>query len=542
MNLSIVNSFPKKLRAEAQTIVESNTNELDAYIKLCGLFPKAYPLIDLLPSQIDLGLVRDYGFENCKEFKFLPLSKCDLFLTGVSPTPWDQYNLAQIRALGYDSVRLVTIPEGRFQTLCDYTENALLSYKPPQTNNLSIVTELPWGRKPAMELVRQMFVNAYLQGASDVHIEPQEDKVVVKFRINGMLIIQEPVHRLFKKEFIDAIKDLATLPLNETKNLADCRFSLKIDEGKVVDFRVAKLPISGEYENFVFRLLDSGKIMRTKGALPFKGALLEDFLSALNAESGMIILTGPTGSGKTTTLYSALMRLDLSGLNVRTIEDPIEYRLPKAVQTQIDVKNNVTFARALRSMLRADPDVIMVGEIRDTETAELAVGAANTGHLVLSTLHTRSAIGVIPRLQDLGLSYTEIQESVSLVVSQRLLPELCPHCKVPIKPTPLQEAHLKRYNIDIPEVLYKPLGCSECNNSGVSGRVAVFEFLRFDEAMKNLMVSNPSLDAVAELNFKRYNPLVKEVLLKIADGKVAYDEVRNYETKMFELINEDSLA
>ena len=383
-----------------------------------------------------------------------------------------------------------------------------------------------------------MFGNALKMGASDVHIEPQEDKVVVKFRINGALVIQEPVHRAFKKEFIDAIKDLATLPLNETKNLADCRFSLSLDGGRVVDFRVAKLPISGEYENFVFRLLDSEKILRNNGALPFRGKLLADFESALNAESGMIILTGPTGSGKTTTLYSALMRLDLSGLNVRTIEDPIEYRIPKVVQTQIDTKNNVTFSRTLRSMLRADPDVIMVGEIRDAETAELAVGAANTGHLVLTTLHTRSAIGVIPRLMDLGLSKGDIQEAVTLVVSQRLLPKLCNSCKVPVRTTDAQKKHFEFYKITPPEFVYRELGCPDCNSTGISGRVAVFEFLRFDSAMKDLMVSErATLDSIAELNFKQYNPLVKEVLLQIAKGEVAYDEIRNYETKMHEFLD-----
>lgn len=540
MDANIIETLPKELRLPAGDIISKQLPAIEAYSRLCALFPQPLPLISILPSQLDLGLVAKYGIDTCRELSFLPISKCDLYLTAVSPTPWDQYKLSRIRALNYDSVRLVTVTDEAFRNLIDFAVKRISTQKDAQLGKTDLpkLNSYAWGREPAIRIVRKMFDNALKMGASDVHIEPQEDKVVVKFRINGTLVIQEPVHKNFKKAFIDAIKDLATLPLNETKNLADCRFSLALDGTHVVDFRVAKLPISGEYENFVFRLLDSEKILRNNGALPFKGKLLSDFESALNAESGMIILTGPTGSGKTTTLYSALMRLDLSGLNVRTIEDPIEYRIPKVVQTQIDTKNNVTFSRTLRSMLRADPDVIMVGEIRDAETAELAVGAANTGHLVLTTLHTRSAIGVIPRLMDLGLSKGDIQEAVTLVVSQRLLPKLCSSCKVPVRTSEAQKRHFEYYKITPPEFVYRELGCPDCNSTGIAGRVAVFEFLRFDSAMKDLMVSEKAtLDAIAELNFKQYNPLVKEVLLQIAKGEVAYDEIRNYEPRMFEFLD-----
>ena len=530
MDLNITDSFPKALREPARKILASGGKSVDIYAKLCALFSPAYPLVSILPSQIDPVLVNEYGFDTCKELSFLPVSKSDIYLTAVSPTPWDNYKLSKIRALSYDSVRLVAVTASAFTRLCDYAKN--LKIEQTQEVTVSQVPSLSWGHVPAMNLVKELLSYAITSGASDVHIEPQEDKAVIKFRINGVLRVQDPVPRSHKRELISAIKDLATLPLSETKNLSDCRFTLSLDKNRSVDFRVAKIPISGEYENFVLRILDSDKIKKARGKLPFCGDLLEDFESALNAESGMIILTGPTGSGKTTTLYNALMRLDLAGLNVRTIEDPIEYKLPKAVQTQIDVKNGVTFPNTLRAMLRADPDVIMVGEIRDPETAELAVSAANTGHLVLTTLHTRSAVGVIPRLQDLGLSLSDIQEAVTLVVSQRLIPQLCPKCKVPVKLSETQKNHFASYGIPIPECIFRPLGCPECNSSGISGRLAVYEFLRFDSEMRDLLMRTPKLDDIATFNSKRYNSLAKEVMLRIAAGDTAYEEIRNYETQM----------
>lgn len=530
MDLNITDSFPKSLREPARKILASGGKSVEIYAKLCSLFAPAYPLVSILPSQIDPVLVNEYGFETCKELSFLPISKSDIYLTAVSPTPWDNYKLSKIRALAYDSVRLVTVTASAFTRLCDYAKNLKLEYT--KDAQVAQTPTLSWGHVPAMNMVKELLAYAINSGASDVHIEPQEDKAVIKFRINGVLRVQEPVPKSHKRELISAIKDLATLPLSETKNLSDCRFTLSLNNNRSIDFRVAKIPISGEYENFVLRILDSDKIKRAKGKLPFRGDLLEDFEAALNAESGMIILTGPTGSGKTTTLYNALMRLDLAGLNVRTIEDPIEYKLPKAVQTQIDVKNGVTFPNTLRAMLRADPDVIMVGEIRDPETAELAVSAANTGHLVLTTLHTRSAVGVIPRLQDLGLSLSDIQEAVTLVVSQRLVPQLCPKCKVPVKLSEAQKEHFAAYGIPLPEYVFRPLGCPDCNSSGISGRLAVYEFLRFDSEMRDLMVSSPRLDDIAAFNSKRYNSLAKEVMLRIAAGDTAYEEIRNYESQM----------
>lgn len=513
--------MPDGIRERAEVIFAWEDSELTAYSEVCALFPKPYKMAELTPSQLDLSLYKDYPPELCMELNTLPVSRADIYLTCASYTPWDENRLRRLKSANYDSIRQVCVTKSSFMRLAEYIfmsadkkEESVCK----QTHHTGVLT----GR----DRVRLMLCEAYACGASDIHIEPSDSRVVVKFRIDGELCVQEPVHRADKKAFLDAVKDFALLPLGETKNLADCRFSHTVAKGKTLDFRVAKLPSSGKYENFVLRLLDSEKAAATP--LPFQGQMLADFLECLNAESGMIILTGPTGSGKTTTLYSAMSRLDMASLNVRTIEDPIEYRLPKAVQTQIDPNNGVTFASTLRGMLRADPDVIMIGEIRDAETAELAAAASNTGHLVLTTLHTKSAVGVVSRLQDLGLTRGEIQEAVSLVVSQRLFPKLCPRCKRKIPLVDAQRRIFQSYNMDPPEHLYERAGCQHCSNTGVKGRLPLFEFLRFTPNIRELLASGASLDAITAENRKIYESMAVSALRAARDGLLAFDTVYNF--------------
>lgn len=515
-------TLPEGIREKAESLFHGKTSENAAYSEICALFPMPYRMAEVLPSQLDLALYKDYPLEFCMELNALPLSRADIYLTCASYTPWDESRLRRLRAANYDSIRLVCITKSAFMRLAEFVS---LSARDAQEKPVCEHSR-PIGPVSGRERVRIMLSEAYMCGASDIHIEPSESRIAVKFRIDGELCVREPVHKADKKAFLDAVKDFALLPLNETKNLADCRFSHRVAKDKTLDFRVAKLPSSGKYENFVLRLLDSEKAAATP--LPFQGQMLADFLECLNKESGMIILTGPTGSGKTTTLYSAMSSLDLASHNVRTIEDPIEYRLPKAVQTQIDPKNGVTFASTLRGMLRADPDVIMVGEIRDAETAELAAAASNTGHLVLSTLHAKSAAGVISRLQDLGLTRGEIQEAASLVVSQRLFPKLCPHCKRKIAPTEAQVRIFTSYGIEAPEFLYGRRGCQHCSNTGISGRLPVFEFLRFTPQIREMVASGATMDAIERENGKKYESMAVSALKAAMDGLLPFDTLYNF--------------
>lgn len=479
------------------------------------------PIFPLDESQIDLKLLTDYPPEKiCRKFGFIPVSRTDIYMTCASALPWTEARIDSIRALHYDSIRPISISEPNFAGLLQYICNANAKSE-KKSGGIAISNER--GRPNARVCLKNMLKEAYTLGASDIHIEPQESRVSIKFRINGQLCIQEPIHKADSKSFVAAVKELASLPASETKNLADCRFSYNLD-GKSIDFRVAKLPASRKYENFVLRILDSEKASKMK--LPFVDKELETFQKCLNATSGMIILTGPTGSGKTTTLYSALGSLDLTSLNVRTIEDPIEYRLSKVIQTQIDVPNGVTFANTLRSMLRADPDVIMVGEIRDPETAELAAAASNTGHLVLSTLHTKSAVGTISRLKDLGLSPYEIQEAVSLVVSQRLLPKLC-DCKIPRGLSESEKGYFLGAGINVPEAVYEKNGCIKCANTGFISRVPIFEFFQFTPEIKELIASNAPMGSISEENGKRFQTLgvsaIKTVSKGLCPPEVIYD-------------------
>ena len=520
----IFNTLPPELRPAAEQGI--GMTEREAYAALCGQFTPQYNMADILPSQLDLGLFSDYPVEFCGKMNFLPVSRHDIFLTCASFTPWDAQRLSAIRAQKYESIRMLCITRSLFIHLLEYVKTAVSlaqpAYQTPEGAEEQISFEVPTG----LQTFKSLLKSACEKKASDIHIEQQKDRVAVKFRINGELVVQEPVDRFRMREFISAVKNYASIPLNATKNLADCRFSYLS-----YDFRVAKLPVSGGRENFVLRILDSKSVIKNSGKLPFSGKGLALFRSCLSAESGMIILTGPTGSGKTTTLYSALTNLDLAGRNVRTIEDPIEYMLPKAVQTQIDPINGVTFANTLRSMLRADPDVIMVGEIRDAETAELAAAASNTGHLVLTTLHTRSAAGVIPRLQDLGLSRGEIQEAVTLAVSQRLLPLLCPSCKTFFKPDKGQIALFESEGIAQPEFLCGRLGCPKCSNTGIIGRRPVFEFLHFSGAIKELVAGGVPIGAIEKESFKEFPSLFRSALSAAADGETPIEAAYKFLVK-----------
>ncbi len=522
----ITASMPPHIRREAEQILAEESSERRIFERICALFPHSWPVAEILPSQIDLGLFDDYPPELCQKLRIIPISRVDIYLTCASFTPWDENRMRELRAANYDSVRTVCITKSAFEHLFEYVSVALGRQK-TEEDYPAAPSELTAAPRPSgREMVKRMLYDAHCSGASDIHIEPGESRIVVKFRVNGELRVQEPIHRADQKVFLDALKDFALLPLNETKNLADCRFSHTVAPGKTLDFRVAKIPSSGKYENFVLRILDSEKLAHTP--LPFEGHMLEEFLECLNAESGMIILTGPTGSGKTTTLYSAMSALDLAALNVRTIEDPIEYRLAKAVQTQIDPKNGVSFANTLRGMLRADPDVIMVGEIRDAETAELAAAASNTGHLVLTTLHTKSAAGVIGRLEDLGLTRGEIQEAASLVVSQRLFPKLCPNCKRQTAISDAQKEVFRRHNQDAHACLYERGGCTECGNTGIISRHPLFEFLRFTPEIRRMCSSGADTATISRENAKNFDPMPVSALKAIGEGILPFEVFYNF--------------
>jgi len=366
---------------------------------------------------------------------------------------------------------------------------------------LSLEEENRANDAPVIRLVNSLFIKAIEDNASDIHIEPNETGLRVRYRIDGVLKEVMQLPRKVRAAAISRIKIMSDMNITEKRIPQDGRTRLRLGQ-KEYDLRVSTLPtVYGE--KVVIRILDKTGITGfTLEQLSFMPENLKKFQEALRNSYGMILITGPTGSGKTTTLYTALNRLNNIEKNIITVEDPVEYTLPGINQTQVNVKAGMTFAAGLRSILRQDPDIIMVGEIRDTETAEIAVRAANTGHLVLSTLHTNDAPGAITRLVDMGIEPFLVASSVLGVVGQRLVRRICPHCK--------ESYQLKG---DAPEkmflgvgseeevTLYRGVGCNKCGNIGYRGRLPIHEVLTVNAKLRSLIIDNAPVDRVREKAF-----------------------------------------
>lgn len=337
---------------------------------------------------------------------------------------------------------------------------------------------------PIIRLINAILTEAIKENASDIHIETFERSLTVRFRIDGVLREIVQPKRQLAPLLVSRIKVMAKLDIAEKRIPQDGRISLRI-AGREVDVRVSTMPASNG-ERVVLRLLDKNA---TRLDLSHLGMVDRDFKlmrGLVNKPHGIILVTGPTGSGKTTTLYAALSDINDQSRNILTVEDPIEYNLPGIGQTQVNTKVDMTFARGLRAILRQDPDVVMIGEIRDRETAEIAVQASLTGHLVLSTLHTNTAVGAVTRLQDMGVEPFLISSSLLGVLAQRLVRTLCSSCK-----EPYQADNATKKLLGLPEstaepvTLYRPTGCDHCNHSGYRGRQGIYELIHIDEHLRN---------------------------------------------------------
>ncbi|HEX2549899.1 MAG TPA: type II secretion system ATPase GspE [Gammaproteobacteria bacterium] len=335
---------------------------------------------------------------------------------------------------------------------------------------------------PIIRLLNAMLSEAIKEGASDVHIETFENHVSVRFRVDGVLReILEP-QRILAPLIVSRIKVMAKLDIAEKRLPQDGRITLRI-AGRAVDVRVSTMPTS-HGERIVLRLLDKQTARLDLAQLGMEEQSLNLIKKLINHPHGIILVTGPTGSGKTTTLYAALTSLNNQTRNILTVEDPIEFDLPGIGQTQVNYKVNMTFAKGLRAILRQDPDVVMVGEIRDLETAQIAIQASLTGHLVLSTLHTNSAIGAITRLDDMGIEPFLLSSSLIGVLAQRLLRLLCVHCK---KASMATTAECEILHVPENTLIYRPVGCLHCRDTGYSGRSGVYEFIAIDETLRNMI-------------------------------------------------------
>ncbi|MCX7945466.1 MAG: type IV-A pilus assembly ATPase PilB [Hydrogenophilus sp.] len=389
-----------------------------------------------------------------------------------------------------------------------------------------VVTEVE--DAPVVKFIHKILFDAINEGASDIHFEPFEKHYRIRYRTDGELreVSRPPV--AIKDKIAARIKIMARLDISERRLPQDGRIKLVLNQQKAIDFRVSTLPTLWG-EKIVMRLLDPAAAMLGIDALGYEPEQKEALLAAIHRPYGMILVTGPTGSGKTVTLYTCLGLLNQPNVNISTAEDPVEINLPGINQVQINEKTGLTFAAALRAFLRQDPDIIMVGEIRDLETAEIAVKAAQTGHLVLSTLHTNNAPSTLDRLRLMGVAPFNIASSVILITAQRLVRRLCT-CKIPAEHTPaeLLAAGFTESDLDEKWVAYlpRPGGCSRCHGSGYKGRVALHEVLPITDALRALIVANANaLELEAQARRDGVINLRRAGLLKVKAGITSLAEV-----------------
>jgi len=375
---------------------------------------------------------------------------------------------------------------------------------------------------PIIRLLNALLSEAIKDDASDVHIETFEDHVSIRFRVDGVLreILEPP--RVLAPLIISRIKVMARLDIAEKRLPQDGRITLRIG-GRAVDVRVSTMP-TNHGERAVLRILDKQSAGLDLAELGMDAETLDLFIKLIKKPHGIILVTGPTGSGKTTTLYSGLIILNDKKRNILTVEDPIEYDLVGVGQTQVNNKINMTFAKGLRAILRQDPDVVMVGEIRDLETAQIAIQASLTGHLVLSTLHTNSAIGAVTRLDDMGVEPFLLASSVAGVLAQRLMRLLCNDCKKPMLATSTECEILGVSEASSP-VIYHPVGCANCRNTGYSGRTGVYELIAIDESLRTMIHDRAPEQQMRKYARGLYPSLRQDGFRRALKGETSLEEV-----------------
>ncbi len=378
---------------------------------------------------------------------------------------------------------------------------------------------------PIIQLLNSIFIKAIRVNASDIHFEPYEREIVVKFRLDGILHEITKIPSGTYQKVVSRIKVISRLNVAEKRLPQDGRIGVRIGN-KQVDMRVSTLPtVFGE--RVVVRLLDKSHKVLTLEELGFSGRDYEIFKSIITKPHGLILVTGPTGSGKSTTLYAALRKIWVPGINILTVEDPVEYQIEGINQVQVNPKIGLTFAAGLRSILRQDPDVVMIGEIRDLETAEIAVRASMTGHLVLSTLHTNDAPSSIARITDMGIEPFLIASSLECVLAQRLVRRICSKCAYKYKPSEQEREIICRYLDDaVPEYLVKGKGCESCLGTGYSGRIGIYQLMRVDEEMRGVISKTSDTEVIRNVAIEKgMKTLFQDGLEKAILGITTLEEV-----------------
>ncbi|MHC4148391.1 MAG: GspE/PulE family protein [Planctomycetota bacterium] len=505
---------------------------LEANAKLYGL-----EFRQITPDQVEKRAFEKLDMDFIKDSSVCPVAIEDETLIVATSEPANVFAIEDVKRQTHMDVRVVVCTPAAIEEVCESFKKHMIDYNIDDIINDMMDVELVQdqheefaedleemaGQSPVIKFVNYLLSNAIHDGASDIHIEPKDESTKVRHRIDGVLFetMQGPIN--MHPAVVSRVKIMANLDISERRLPQDGKISVMVG-GRAVDLRVSTLPTS-HGEKVVIRILDSKSMMLGLEQLGMEPGALEVFNKQIVLPHGILLVTGPTGSGKSTTLYSAICRMDGGKLNISTVEDPIEYELDFCNQVQANEKIGLDFATALRSLLRQDPDIIMIGEIRDNETARIAVQAALTGHLVLSTLHTNDAPSSITRLVNVGIDAYLIAASLNAVLAQRLVRKICQDCKE-IYEVP---ENIRKYVADAgvgPEELFHGAGCDACRGSGYVGRIGIYELLVIDDVFRDMINKDSSVANMRRVFRESGSPgLFDDGIKKVKQGVTTIEEV-----------------
>ncbi|MDF0726757.1 ATPase, T2SS/T4P/T4SS family [Cytobacillus sp. S13-E01] len=490
-------------------------------------FQLGIPHISLFRFPFDPKMTSLVPKEFAKRNLLVPLKKEGDKLFVAMSDPMDFYAIDDLRlATGFQIETAIATKDdilraiSKYYDVDDSMDELLTNLKTGQEVEEDKITDTD---SPVVRLVNQILQNAIQLRASDIHIDPQETKVVIRYRVDGVLRTERSLPKHMQNVLIARIKIMSNLDITEHRIPQDGRMKMNLDFHPV-DLRIATLPtVFGE--KIVLRILDLSSALNDINKLGFNKLNISRFLSLIEKPTGIVLITGPTGSGKSSTLYAALNRLNREEVNIITIEDPVEYQLEGVNQIQVNPTIGMTFAKGLRSILRQDPNIIMVGEIRDRETADVAIRASLTGHLVLSTLHTNDSLGTITRLMDMGVEPFLLASSLSGIVAQRLVRKVCRDCAQSEEPTKRELEIFSKRGIAITEIT-RGKGCGTCNMTGYKGRFAIHELLVINDDMRRVIMNGESFSKLREIAMKNKTIfLLDDGLLKVKQGLTTTEEI-----------------
>lgn len=506
---------------------------------------RGIPLVEIETEHVDPVAFKSL-IQTCRRYRFLPTYSHEMVLVVAMVNPWDEAVLVRIRQVTHQEVRVVGISETAYNRVLAHATEVMFrreqEEKEARGKVVARVVERPisWPlrTKPARAVVEDLVQLSADLGASDILLTPGEHWLDVRIKASGKTEVLPPIERRFAQPFLRAFKEMAGMSVRETKGIQKGKADMSIAGKGEYELRIETAPmVYGE--SLVARLQNRREQLDRMLRLPFTGKNLEIVTAALKQKQGFFVTTGPVNSGKSTLLYSCLRQIDPNTHNIRTLEDPPEINLPWTGQIPVDDKTDVNFQAGLKSLLRQSPDVILLGEIRSPEVCGTAIEAVFTGHLVFATIHATDAVGVVPRLLDLGVSGHKIAGALLLVVGQRLVPRLCPDCRSKVSVTDEIAKHFELHNVPVPPHIYEPVGCPLCDNTGIRGRVPLFELVCPNDEMRE------TIAAASDEHFDRAKlvqqwraaggaPLGSHAMQRVAAGEIDYAEAQKHDPMAFQ--------